>query len=79
MENQFSPDNLSVSNITAFSNAKEVKDVKKSKISAFILIAMVVFTILLVFLSVYNFNGVVKPQGAHNVASYNSQVQQMAK
>ncbi len=79
MENQFSQDNLSVSNITAFSNAKEVKDVKKSKISAFILIAMVVFTILLVFLSVYNFNGAVKPQGSHNVASYNSQVQQMAK
>ena len=79
MENQFSPGEMSVSNITALSNAKEVKDVKKSKISAFILIVMIAFTILLVFLSVYNFEGAVKPQKTHNVATYNNQVQQMAK
>lgn len=79
MDNQFSPNNLSVSNITALSNVKEVKEVGKSKISAFILIVMVVFTVLLVFLSVYNFGATVKPQGKQAVTSYNNQVKQLSK
>jgi hypothetical protein len=79
MDNQFSPDNLSVSNITALSNVKEIKEVKKSKVSALILIAMIIFTGLLVFLSVYQFNATVKPQTAHATSSYNSQVKQLTQ
>jgi len=79
MENQFSSSDLSVSNITALSNVKEVTDVKTSKSSAFILIAMVIITGLLVFLSVYQFGGTVNLQKTQAAASYNSQVRQIAK
>jgi flagellar basal body-associated protein FliL len=78
MDNQFSADNLSTSNITAFSGAKEVNEVKKSKISIIILIVMVIFTCLLVFLSVYKFEAAV-PQKTQAVSNYNNQVQQLTK
>lgn len=79
MENQLSASDLSVSNITVLSNVKEVKDVKKSKINALILIALLIFTAFFVFLSVYKFDGTVKPQVTRTVSSYNNQVQQIAK
>jgi len=79
MDNQFSPSDMSVSNIAALSNAKEVVVTKKNKISILILIAMIVFTVFFVFLSVYNFNGSTKLQKTQEVSSYNKQVQQMAK
>jgi hypothetical protein len=79
MDNQFSPSDLSVTNIAALSNAKEVVVTKKNKISILILIAMIVFTVFFVFLSVYNFGGATKLQKTQEVSSYNKQVQQMAK
>jgi len=80
MDNQFSPESLSVSNITALSNVKEIASVKKSKVSALILIAMVISAGLLVFLSVYQFDVTVKPQSTvHATSSYNKQVQQLTK
>jgi hypothetical protein len=80
MDNQFSASNLSVTNIAALSSVKEVVSVKKSKASALILIAMMIFAGLLVFLSVYQFNGVAKPLTTmHATSSYNKQVQQLAK
>ncbi len=80
MDNQFSKSNLSVSNITALSNVKEVTSIKKSKISALILIAMIIFACLLVFLSVYQFDANTnKPQTAHATSVYNSQVRQLTR
>jgi hypothetical protein len=79
MDNQFSVSDLSVSNITALSNVKEIISVKKSKTSIVILIMMVIFAGLLVFLTVYQFGGTVKPLTAHTTSSYNKQVQQLAK
>lgn len=71
---------MSVSNITALSNVKEVQGVKKGKINIVILIVMIVFTAFLVFLSVYKFEGTVKPQAVqHAAAAYNNQVQQLTK
>lgn len=79
MENQFSPGDLSVSNISALSNVKEVASVKKSKISALILIILVIFTVFFVFLSVYKFGGTITSQKTQAVSSYNSQVKQITK
>lgn len=79
MENQFSPSDLSVSKITALSNVKEVILVKKSKISILMLIAMIIFTVFFVFLSVYKFDGAVTSHSTQAVSSYNNQVQQLAK
>ena len=79
MDNQFSASDLSVSNITALSNVKEIVPVRKSMVSAFVLIIMVVFAGLLVFLSVYQFGTAVQPQTVHATSSYNNQVQQLTK
>jgi hypothetical protein len=81
MDNQLPSGNLSVSNIAALSNVKEVISAKKNTMSVFILIIMVVFTCLLVFLSVYKFGTTIQSQSktVHNTASYNNQVQQLTK
>jgi len=79
MDNQFSPSDLSVTNIAALSSVKEIVSAKKSKVSVLVLIVMIIFAVLLVFLSVYQFDGAVKPQAVHATSSYNNQVQQFAK
>ena len=79
MENQFSPSDISVSNIAALSNVKEVAYTKKSKLSVIVLIVMIIFTGFFVFLSVYKFGGPVVLQKSQAVSSYNNQVQQIAK
>jgi hypothetical protein len=79
MDNQFSASNLSVTNIAALSNVKEIVSVKKSKASIVVLIIMIVFACLLVFLSVYQFDATVKPQTVHATSSYNKQVQQLSR
>jgi hypothetical protein len=80
MDNQFSASNISVSNIAALSNVKEIAPAKKSKISALVLIAMVIFAGLLVFLSVYQFGGgTASPQTVHAASSYGKQVQQLTR
>ena len=80
MENQFTPSDLSISNITALSNVKEVAYTKKSKINIVVLIVMIVFTAFFVFLSVYKFSPTTTTvQKSQAVSSYNNQVQQMAK
>ena len=79
MENQFSQSNVSVSNITALSNVKEVAPIKNNTLNILVLIIMVVFVGLLVFLSVYKFDVSVKPQVAHATSAYNNQIQQLAK
>jgi hypothetical protein len=79
MDNQFSASNISVNNITALSNAKEITLTKKSKISLLVLIVMIIFAGLLVFLSIYQFDATVKPQTVHATSSYNQQVQQLTK
>lgn len=81
METQSSMQNMDASSIAALSSVKEVADEKKGGIfHTLILLLMVVFALLIVGLSVFNFNGLVKIQNASTrVVNYNSQVQKLAK
>lgn len=76
-----SVENMQSSSIAALASVKEVRDEPHGNLGhTLILILMVVFVLLVVGLSVFNFDGLVKIQSAQTkVTNYNSQVQKLAK
>lgn len=79
MESESSVENMSASNIVALSNVKEVPLEKKNYSHFVILLIMAIFAFLMVYLSVFNFSGLVTQQNAQGVSSYGSQIHKLSR
>ena len=79
MESESSLENMSASNIVALSNVKEVPPEQKNYFHFIILLIMAIFVFLMVYLSVFNFSGLVAQQNAQGISSYGSQFHKLSR
>ena len=80
MDNQLpSAENMSVSAITAAANVREIKQSPKNYLHTAVLIGMIIFAVLVVGLSVINFEGFVKTQDTKVIHAQSNHSQDVQK